>query len=177
MGRSRYRVYEPTHPHFVTCTVLHWLPIFTRPESVQIIIDSLKFLQQKDNLKLYAYVILENHLHMVVQSDDIEKSMKSFKQYTAKALLELLKKENVKTILDQLQFYKKAHHKATTYQIWEEGYQPKLMQTDAMMISKIKYIHQNPLKRGYVDDATHWRYSSARDYEGIKGLIEVERFW
>ena len=152
MGRSRYKIYEPTYPHFVTCTVLHWIPLFTRQESVQIIIDSLKFLQQKDNLKLYAYVILENHLHMVVQSDDIDKSMKAFKQYTAKALLELLKKENVKMILDQLQFYKKAHHKATNYQVWEEGYQPKLIQTDAMMMSKIKYIHQNPVKRGYVDE-------------------------
>ena len=117
MGRSRYKIYEPTYPYFVTCTVLHWLPIFTRKESVQIIIDSLKFLQQRDNLKLYAYVILENHLHMIIQSDDIQKSMKSFKQYTAKALLDLLKKENAKTILEQLQFYKKAHHKATTYQL------------------------------------------------------------
>ena len=177
MGRSRYKIYEPTYPHFVTCTVLHWIPLFTRQESVQIIIDSLKFLQQKDNLKLYAYVILENHLHMVVQSNDIDKSMKAFKQYTAKALLELLKKENVKMILDQLQFYKKAHHKATDYQVWEEGYQPKLIQTDAMMISKIKYIHQNPVKRGYVDEERHWRYSSARDYVGEKGLIEIERFW
>ncbi len=49
--------------------------------------------------------------------------------------------------------------------------------TDAMMISKIKYIHHNPLKRGYVDEASHWRYSSARDYEGVDGLLEVERFW
>lgn len=177
MGRSRYKVYERTHPHFVTCTILHWLPLFTRKESVQIAIDCLKFLQEKDKLKLYAYVILENHLHMVVKSDDIEKSMKAFKQYTAKELLNLLKKENVKTILDQLQFYKKAHHKATDYQVWEEGYQPKLIQTDAMMISKINYIHENPVKRGYVDEAAHWRYSSARDYEGIDGLIEVERFW
>ena len=55
MGRSRYKVYEPTHPHFVTCTVLHWLPLFTRPESVQIVIDSLKFLQQKDNLSVKNY--------------------------------------------------------------------------------------------------------------------------
>ena len=118
------------------CTVLHWLPIFTREESVQIIIDSLKFLQQKDNLKLYAYVILE-----------------------------------------QLQFYKKAHHKTTTYQLWEEEYQAKLIQTDSIMISKINYIHQNPVKRAYVDEAKHWRYSSARDYEGIQGLIDIERFW
>jgi REP element-mobilizing transposase RayT len=157
MGRSRYKVYKPTNPHFVTCTILHCLPIFTRQESVQSIIDSLKFLQQKDNLKLYAYVILENHLHMIIQSNDIEKSMKSFKQYTAKSLLELLKKENIKTILEQLQFYKKAHHKATDYQIWEEGYCRKLIQTDAMMIAKIKYIHQNPVKRGYVDEDIHWR--------------------
>ena len=114
---------------------------------------------------------------MVVQSNDLAKSMKSFKQYTAKKLLSLLKKENAKTILDQLKFYKKAHHKTTDYQVWEEGYQPKLMQTDAMMINKIKYIHENHVKRGYVDDAVHWRYSSARNYEGIDGLIEIERFW
>jgi len=175
MGRSRYKVYEPTHPHFVTCTVLHWIPLFTRQESVQIIIDCLKFLQEKDNLKLYAYVILENHLHMIVQSDNIEKSMKSFKQYTAKKLLALLKKENVKTILEQLEFYKKAHHKATDYQVWEEGYQPKLIISDDMMRIKIKYIHENPIKRGYVDEAVHWRYSSARDYEDVRGLIDIER--
>jgi hypothetical protein len=44
------------------------------------------------------------------------------------------------------------------------------------MISKISYIHHNPVKRGYVDEAKHWRYSSARDYEDIDGLIEVEKF-
>jgi len=46
MGRSRYKIHEPTHPHFITCTVLHWIPIFTRTESVKIIIDSLKYFQQ-----------------------------------------------------------------------------------------------------------------------------------
>ena len=177
MGRSRYKIYEPTHPHFVTCTILHWLPIFTRKESVQIIIDCLKFLQEKDDLKLYAYVILENHLHMVVQSNDLQKSMQSFKQYTAKQILDMLKKGNVTTILDQLAFYKKAHHKEKIYQVWEEGYQPKLIQTDTMMKSKIEYIHENPVKRGYVDEALHWRYSSAKNYEGVSGLIEIERFW
>ena len=51
------------------------------------------------------------------------------------------------------------------------------MQSDGMMINKINYIHHNPVKRGYVDEAIHWRYSSARDYEGVNGPIEVERFW
>jgi len=99
------------------------------------------------------------------------------KRHTARHLLNLLQKENVKTILDQLAFYKKAHKTDRTYQVWQEGLQPKLMQSEAMMKSKIEYIHQNPVKRGYVDDAAHWRYSSARDYEGQSGLLEVERFW
>ena len=177
MGRSRYKIYEPTHPHFVTCTILHWLPIFTRKESVEIVLNCLKFLQKQDALKLHAYVILENHLHMVVQSNDLKKSMASFKKFTAVELLKLLHKENATTLLDQLAFYKKAHRKEKTYQVWEEGYQPKLMQNDLMLKSKIEYIHQNPVKKGYVDKPEHWRYSSARDYNGMSGLIEVDRFW
>jgi len=160
----------------VTCTILNWLPVFTRKESIEILLDSLKHLQKEENLKLYAYVILENHIHLIVQSNDVAKSMRHFKSFTAKALLRLLQKENAQTLLKQFQFYKKAHKSDRTYQLWQEGYQPKLMQTDAMMIGKIKYIHDNPVKRGYVDDTTHWRYSSARDYEGVDGLIEVERF-
>ena len=102
MGRSRYKIHEPAYPHFVTCTILHWIPIFTRTETTDIIFDSLKYLQQYDHLKLYAYVILENHLHMIVQSDDLSKSMESFKKYTARQIIDLLKARNVTTILDQL---------------------------------------------------------------------------
>ncbi|MGW8169716.1 MAG: transposase [Sulfurovaceae bacterium] len=144
---------------------------------MNIVLDSLRYLQKEENLKLYAYVILENHIHLIANSNNIAQSIRKFKSFTAKEILKLLQKENATTILDQLAFYKKAHKTTVEYQIWQEGSQPKLIQSDAMMINKINYIHQNPVKRGYVDEAKHWRYSSARDYEGISGLIEVERFW
>lgn len=88
MGRSRYKVYEPTHPHFITCTILHWIPIFTNKESVEVIIESLKYLQQHNNLKLYAYVILENHIHPIAQSDDIanDNDIGRFKSFTARKI-------------------------------------------------------------------------------------------
>ncbi|MFZ2968406.1 MAG: transposase [Sulfuricurvum sp.] len=177
MGRSRYKIVEPMHPHFITCTILHWIPIFTRMETVQIVLESLKYLQKSDNLKIYAYVILENHLHLIASSDDISKSMQKFKSFTAKEILHYLQQQNAKTILDQLAFYKKAHKTETFYQLWQEGIHPKRIQDEVMMIERINYIHQNPLKRGYVDEAKHWRYSSARDYEDIEGLLEVERLW
>ncbi len=37
MARSRYRILEADKPHFLTCTVLEWLPVFTRPDAVQIL--------------------------------------------------------------------------------------------------------------------------------------------
>ena len=158
MGRSRYKIYEPSQPHFVTCTILHWIPIFTNQESVSIVINSLKYLQKSDNLKIYAYVILENHLHLVVQSNDLAKTMAKFKRYTAIEIIKLLKRKNISTILEQLAFYKKAHKKDREYQLWQEGIQPKQIISHKMMKEKIEYIHNNPVKRGYIDNPVHWRY-------------------
>jgi len=176
MGRSRYKIVDPTLPHFVTCTVLHWVPVFTRPVTVDIILDSLRFLS-KEGLKVYAYVILENHLHLVVQSEQLDRDMARFKSYTSRRLIQYLPEYNVSQVLEQLAFYKKAHKNDRAYQFWQEGLHPEWVQNDAMMRQKVDYIHANPVKRGYVDKAEHWRYSSARDYLGNEGLLEVCRLW
>jgi len=176
MGRSRYTIIDPQLPHFITCTVLHWIPVFTRPETVEIILDSLRFLKQ-DGLKIYAYVILENHLHLVAQSKHLDRDMARFKSHTAKQLIQYLDQNRVTRILEQLAFYKKAHKHDRAYQFWQEGLHAEWVQDDTMMLQKIEYIHQNPVKRGYVDKAEHWRYSSARNYLGEAGLLEVDRDW
>ncbi|MEW8396300.1 MAG: transposase, partial [Candidatus Thiodiazotropha sp.] len=176
MGRSRYKIVDPVLPHFVTCTVLHWIPIFTRPATVEIVLESLRFLQS-EGLKIYAYVVLENHLHMVVQSSNLNRDMARFKSYTSRQLLAYLAEHNARRFLDQLVFYKKAHKSDRQYQFWQEGFHPEWIENDVMMRQKIEYIHQNPVERGYVDLAEHWRYSSARDYSGVGGLIEVVRVW
>jgi putative transposase len=176
MGRSRYKIVDPRLPHFVTCTVLHWIPVFTRPATVDILLDSLRFLMQ-DGLKVYAFVILENHLHLVVQSEDLARDLARFKSYTAKQLIGYLSDNQVTQILEQLAFYKKAHKEDRGYQFWQEGCHPEWLQNDEMMRQKVNYIHENPVKRGYVDLPEHWRYSSARNYAGLPGLLEVCTQW
>jgi REP element-mobilizing transposase RayT len=176
MGRSRYKITKPNSPHFMTCTVLHWIPVFTRPETVAILLDSLRFLSQ-DGMKIYAYVILENHLHFIAQSMQLDKDVSRFKSYTAKNLIHYLDKHSVITILEQLSFYKKAHKADRAYQLWEEGMHPELITNDEMMRQKVEYIHRNPVERGYVDKPEHWRYSSARNYSGMDGMLEICRHW
>ncbi len=131
----------------------------------------------KEGLTIYAYVILENHCHLIVQSNALDRDIACFKSYTAKQLIKYLYENNVKQILEQLAFYKKAHKMDRAYQFWQEGVHPEWIQHNEMMRQKIEYIHYNPVKRGYVDKAEHWRYSSARNYAGQKGLIEVCTQW
>ena len=52
-----------------------------------------------------------------------------------------------------------------------------MIQNDEMMRQKLDYIHLNPVKRGFVDDPAHWRYSSARNYAGQEGVIPVTTEW
>lgn len=176
MGRSRYKITDSEQPHFITVTVLHWIPVFTRPATVDILLESLRYLMN-EGLKVYAYVILENHMHLLVQSNQLNKDIARFKSFTAKRLIRYLDENNVKTILEQLAFYKKAHKDDRAYQFWQEGVHPEWIQNEAMMQQKVEYIHQNPVKRGYVNEAEHWRYSSARNYAGLPGLLEVCKQW
>ena len=62
-------------------------------------------------------------------------------------------------------------------EVWEEGSHPKQIDSDEMMLQKLEYTHNNPVKRGYVDEPVHWRYSSARNYAGMPGLIDVITDW
>ena len=176
MGRSRYKITSPELPHFITSTVLHWIPVFTRPATVDILLKSMRYLMA-DGLKIYAYVILENHLHMAVQSNELNRDIARFKSFTAKQLIHHLDTHNIKPVLEQLAFYRKAHKGDRAYQFWQEGVHPELLQNAAIMRQKIEYIHQNPVKRGYVDNAMHWRYSSARNYAGLEGLLDVCMDW
>ncbi len=173
MPRSRYRVQCNPCPHFLTATINHWLPLFTRPKTVNIVLDSWRFLQREAG----GYVILENHLHLIAASDDLSRDMQRFKSYTAKQIIEYLEQCRSTKLLELLALFKRVHKQDTTYQVWEEGNHPQIIESETVMRQKLDYIHWNPVKRGYVDLPEHWRYSSARNYAGQLGLIEVVRDW
>jgi putative transposase len=70
---SRYKFIAGSAPHFLTITLVNWTPLFGSRQIVQILLDSLTVLQQEERLILNAFVILENHLHLVAAADDLSK--------------------------------------------------------------------------------------------------------
>ena len=76
MARTRYVIQEPDKPHFLTCTIVEWLPVFTRPDAVQILLDSWSHQRVNNGFRLFGYVILENHLHFVARGPPIRQVRK-----------------------------------------------------------------------------------------------------
>jgi len=177
MTRSRYKIFENEYPYFLTCTVVGWLPVFTRPEVAQIVFDSWKFLQDQERLAIYGYVILENHLHWIASAEHLAKEVGDFKSYTARRIIDHLTERKASMLLDQLKWHKERYKIDREYQLWQEGSHPEQIQNKEMMIQKMEYVHRNPVERGYVDDPTHWRYSSARNYAGMPGFVQVVTDW
>jgi REP element-mobilizing transposase RayT len=173
MGRSRYKVIDSC-PHFITCTVVNWLSLFSQPELTAIALSSLRFLQTQNRLTLHAFVIMENHLHLIATANDLSKEMQSFKSFSAKQIVRSLEHNHQTFWLEQLCFYKRPDKVQSTYQVWQEGFHPQRIGQAAMLHQKLEYLHNNPVRRGYVDDPLHWRYSSARNYAGQPGILEVE---
>ena len=177
MSRSRYRIYDDAYPHFLTCSVVGWLPVFTRPACVEIVMDSWRYLQETGRLKLFGYVVLENHLHFIAAAERLSDEVGDFKSFTARKIIDYFRERGERSILHQLDAEKDPHKLDRRHQLWQEGSHPEQIVGDEMMVQKLEYIHNNPVKRGYVDDPNHWRYSSARNYYGLPALVPVITEW
>lgn len=177
MTRSRYRFGDEHFPHFMTSTIVAWLPVFSNPELASVVLESWRFLQSQRQIDILAWVLLENHVHWIAVGPELSRRVVEFKSFTATSIFKLLKQRGMKTLLQELEYYKLKHKVDQQHQLWQEGSHPQVLETDTMVWQKVEYIHNNPLRRGYVDDPTHWRYSSARCYAGQSGLIETVVDW
>jgi putative transposase len=178
MARSRYHIFHgDSSPYFITETTVNWLPLFSNPAIAKIILDSLRYLQECRELDIYAYVLMENHMHAVVASADLTKDLANFKSFTARQCINFYTDGKLDWVLNQLRENKLPGRKDRDYQFWQEGHHPQVITSREMMLQKIEYIHANPVRRGYVDVPEQWRYSSARNYLGETGILEVIMEW
>ena len=157
MTRNRYKVYEKEYPYLVTCTIVNWLDLL-KPEKAKIIlIDSLRFLRKEKAIKIFAYVIMHNHLHLIVSSDDLSKNICRFKSYTAKQIINHYKNTGKDNIIKTLSTANPEYRSDCEHQFWQEGFCPKQIMSLDIFQQKIDYIHLNPVRMGYVDSPEKWK--------------------
>lgn len=175
-----YKIRDQTLPHFITATVVDWVDVFTRKNYRDIVIECLDFCIGEKGMVLYGYVIMSNHIHMVVQSNNGELSnlIRDFKKFTATKILEKIQSEpesRREWILERFKLAAESHTRNKNYQFWKYGNHPEEIYSNTFMWSKLDYIHLNPVRAGIVEKASHYIYSSASNYVSDNGLLKIEK--
>jgi len=153
------------YPQFFTATILEWKHLLKRDEFKQIIVDSLLFLKKEGSIVVNAFVIMPNHIHLIWQIRDGYKQDKiqlRFLKYTAQQIKFRLIDANDK-ILNS--FFVDATDRE--YQFWQRKPLSIDLWTEEVLIQKLIYIHNNPIKDPWnlVQYPEDYKYSSAKFYE------------
>jgi REP element-mobilizing transposase RayT len=159
--------------YFVTFTVHQWVDVFTRSVYIDIVIESLRFCQQHKGLKIYAWVIMSNHIHLILRSETNKLSdiVRDFKKYTSTQIVNAIENNPKESRRSWLLWLLRKDDKIW---FWEEGYHGVEITTPDFFQSKLNYIHLNPVRANIVEKAEDYKYSSAADYLGIrKGLLDI----
>ena len=166
--------------YFVNDIVVDWVDIFTRPIYRHIIIESLQYCQHEKGLVIYAWVLMSNHRLMIVGSkgkNKVSDILRDFKKFTSKEIVRTLLVESTESrrdwMLNRFEYAGKNDKKITNYRFWQEGNNAQEIFLNDYFNQKLNYIHENPVKAELVNRAEEYRYSSAIDWAGGKGLLEV----
>lgn len=171
--------------YFTTTTVTDWVDVFTRPLYKQIIIDSLAYCQKEKGLNIHAWVLMSNHLHMLLSASGqpgrvtcLTDILRDFKKFTSKKVMVAIEGNELESrkewMTDRFRFAGGNDRKIKNYKFWQDGNYVEQIHSLEFCRQKINYIHQNPVKQEIVQHAEDYLYSSARDYAGGKGLLDVE---
>ena len=167
--------------HFITCTVVGWVDVFSRRKYKDIIVESLEYCIANKGLVINAYVIMSNHIHLVGYTQDgykLSDTLRDFKSHTSKAVVKSIREDSGESrqewMLRLFKYYAKYQKNNSTYQLWRKDNRPIELLSPNWINTRIDYIHNNPVKAGYVNSPEHYIYSSAANYIGQDGLIEVE---
>lgn len=172
---KKYKCHNQSGIYFISFSVKDWIDVFTRTIYLDIVVDSLDYSISKGDINLYAWCIMSNHLHLILKARNktIGDFVRDFKKFTSKKIIRAIKEnpsESRKEWLLELFLVKNNRC------FWARGYHPIELWSTEIFQQKLDYLHDNPVVSGMVRKPEHYVYSSANDYNGVKGLLVVDIF-
>lgn len=152
--------------NFVTLTVIDWIDVFTRRVYNDILIQNLDYCRKHKGLQIFAFVLMTNHLHLIVKSDQpLPAILRDFKTYTSKELVKSIainpNESRKKWMMDFFNKAGEANNLNKNHQFWQNGNHPVALYSHKVIDQKLDYIHENPVRAGFVDEPAKYYYSSA----------------
>ena len=177
----KYKFHDPDGTYFVTFAVVGWVDVFTRDDYRNILIGSFNHCSIKKGLNIHAWVIMTNHVHMIVSRKahiPLEDIMRDMKKFTSVEIIHAIEKSTVESrkewMIKIFEDAGKANSNNVKFQFWQQDNHPIELNNNKEIEQKLDYIHENPVKHGFVNSPECYDWSSAIDYAGGKGLVDIE---
>lgn len=173
-NRTRFKEFRC---FFITTTCYNFLHLLKGDPYFKIINDSITFLNNKYGAFILGYVLMPNHIHLILYFEKINRLsdyMRDFKKYTSGEIRRQIESESKYDLLEKLRFEKREQK----FKVWQDRFDDVVLYSRKHLEIKLAYIHQNPVKAGLVDYPTKYLHSSAGYYEdGVSAPIEVLNYF
>ncbi len=147
---------DPYSSYFLTFTVKNWFYIFDRHNRWDILADSLAFCRKNQHMKIFGFVFMLNHMHVIVHSEDAIGFVRSFKGFTSKEMRKNIRR--TEPTVEKLFTDEKG-----SFSLWKPSNMPKRIESEKFLLQKLAYMHNNPVKKQYVAKTEDWYWSSANE--------------
>lgn len=179
MSRN-YKFHNKTGLYFVSFATVYWLDIFTRQIYFDVLAESITYCRKNKGMEVYAYCFMPSHTHLVFRSANEDPSglLRDFKKDTSKKVVETIENNSQESrkewILWMLERAAKKKGNVSGKQLWQHHNKPIELWSNEVIKQKIDYIHNNPVVSGYITESTHWKYSSARNFEKDNTILKID---
>lgn len=166
--------FNPDYLYFVTTSAAGHAHIFRSESFKRIVLDSLHFLHSSGRIKLYCFVIMPNHIHLIGQFSNtysIADAIRDLKRHSARMIIRQLLAEDSQMMLELLRRRNKDNRQE--FKVWEDGYDARDIFTSEFLEQKMDYIHHNPCQPQWklVELPEDYSFSSAGFYLANKPCI------
>jgi len=175
----KYKFRDQEKAYFITFATVNWIDVFIRRIYKDILVDTINYCIKEKGLEVYAWCIMSNHVHMIIATQDelLQNIMRDLKGYSSKEILKAIMQNPQESRKEwMMSLFENAGQKNsnnTKYQFWQQHNHPIVLNNPVIFEQKLNYIHNNPIKAGFVEFPEHYPYSSAKDYAEDKGLIDI----
>jgi len=168
--------------HFITPTIVGWMDVSTRKVYKDIIIASLDYCIKNKGLSVHSYVIMSNHLHLIVSAKEgyqLSDIIRDFKRHTSQSIIKEIiqnpKESRQVWMLNHMKYHAKFNKNNNIHQFWKRDNHPIELITPKWIKARFDYIHLNPVRAGIVELPEDYLYSSAKDYIKLEpGLLSLD---
>jgi REP element-mobilizing transposase RayT len=182
MGEGGYKIRNQSAVHFITFSVVEWVDVFTRRCYCDIVVDSLRYCQENKGLLVHCWCIMSNHVHLILSAkeNNLSDILRDFKRFTSRKIVTAIedhKGESRKSwMLNIFGQRGEGNKRNEKYQFWQQENHPIEIFSLEFIAQRVFYVHNNPVKAGFVRTSKDYIYSSAIDYTMREqcGLLKID---